>query len=134
MQKVIRNGTLLAECWLELARASALVRLFPSRMAISPSPCATAVSDVDDALRTAEKLCMWVDRAASRHVKHMTCLERAVAAQRVLARRGLRTELQIGVRREAEAWEAHAWLSLGGVSLDRQPEAFVVMTATPNAF
>jgi hypothetical protein len=42
-----------------------------------------------------------------------TCLVRALAAFRVLRRRGCRTSLCLGVRKNPSDLEAHAWLSHG---------------------
>ena len=42
-----------------------------------------------------------------------TCLVRALAAHRVLRRRGCLTRLSLGVRKNVAEMEAHAWLSYG---------------------
>ena len=41
------------------------------------------------------------------------CLEQAVAGQWMLRRRGLRGTLSLGVAKEGEVMEAHAWLRCG---------------------
>ncbi|MFV0644570.1 MAG: lasso peptide biosynthesis B2 protein [Sphingomonadaceae bacterium] len=54
-----------------------------------------------------------VDRAA-RLVPGDTCLVRAIAGQRVLALKGFRSDIFIGVRKNAHSpLEAHAWLACG---------------------
>jgi hypothetical protein len=73
------------------------------------------------------EICRWIERAASIHFKRMTCLERALAAKRVLRRRGFNAELHIGVRRADQGYEAHAWLTLDGRSLDPAADDFVAM-------
>jgi hypothetical protein len=57
----------------------------------------------------------WAVRSAGRWVPRATCLTQALAAQFLLARRGRRVSVQIGVgRSEANRFEAHAWLECDG--------------------
>jgi hypothetical protein len=41
------------------------------------------------------------------------CLVQTIAASRMLTRRGIRWTMRVGVRRDANALEAHAWLVCG---------------------
>ena len=52
----------------------------------------------------------------------MTCLPRALALQRMLARRGIVAALRIGVRKEAATLAAHAWVEVDGRAVG-EPEA-----------
>lgn len=52
----------------------------------------------------------WAVRAASRYVPHATCLTQAVALHILLRREGLQSTIRIGVRKDAERFEAHAWV------------------------
>jgi hypothetical protein len=62
-------------------------------------------------------------RAAVRHgIGHPTCLEESIALWWLLGRQGITTELRIGVRKESEKFEAHAWVERDGVPLN-EPEA-----------
>ncbi len=56
-------------------------------------------------------------RQASVVVPASSCLTEALTTQIMLGRRGLRSTLRIGVRRDGEALEAHAWLERGGAVL-----------------
>jgi len=47
-----------------------------------------------------------------------TCLTRSLVLQWVLARRGIGTELKVGVRMEVDGLHAHAWLECGGVPVN----------------
>jgi hypothetical protein len=47
-----------------------------------------------------------------------SCLTRSLVLQWVLARRGIGTELQVGVRNEGDGLQAHAWLECGGVPVN----------------
>lgn len=59
-----------------------------------------------------------VGRVARRLPLRSPCLVRSVAGQAMLARRGVATELRIGVRPGAGTIEAHAWLERDGVVLN----------------
>ena len=48
----------------------------------------------------------------------MTCLRQALALQDMLGRRGLGTQLRLGVRKEAGDLLAHAWLEYQGQRVD----------------
>ena len=51
---------------------------------------------------------------ACRAIYPAKCLPRALAVQRLLARRGAAAELKIGVRRHEGTLAAHAWVEVGG--------------------
>lgn len=57
---------------------------------------------------------VWAGRAAARRTPFATCLSSALALQRLLARNGHASELQIGVAGQAGAFAAHAWLERDG--------------------
>jgi hypothetical protein len=52
-----------------------------------------------------------------------TCLTRSLVLQWVLARRGIGTDLKVGVRNEGEGLQAHAWLECGGVPVNDTVQA-----------
>ena len=62
-------------------------------------------------------------RIASRnHLVPMTCLRRALTLQWLLVRRGIQTELRIGVKKNSnQRIEAHAWLEYSGTPIG-EPE------------
>jgi hypothetical protein len=47
-----------------------------------------------------------------------TCLTRSLVLQWILARRGIGTELKVGVRNEGNGLHAHAWLECGGAPVN----------------
>lgn len=62
-------------------------------------------------------------RAAVRHsVGHPTCLEESLALWWLLGRQGIAAELRIGVRKQGEKFEAHAWVEREGTALN-EPES-----------
>lgn len=87
------------------------------------------VSPVDDASRDAaapdpatralgERLALAVERAAENGPIRATCLERAVALDRLLRRHGVeRGRIRVGVRWEDGQFLAHAWVELGDLIL-----------------
>jgi hypothetical protein len=54
---------------------------------------------------------------ASRFIPGARCLARAMAAQLLLARAGHLADLRIGVRKDGNSLDAHAWLEFEGVPL-----------------
>jgi hypothetical protein len=62
-------------------------------------------------------------RAAERnHPGTVTCLQRSLALQSVLHRRGMPSTLVFGVRNGKEGPEAHAWIEANGVVLNDTPD------------
>ena len=56
--------------------------------------------------------------AAARHGPYKaTCLTRSLTLQWLLHRRGIESDLRLGVRKSAEGIDAHAWLEHEGVPL-----------------
>jgi hypothetical protein len=47
-----------------------------------------------------------------------TCLEQSLVLCRMLRRRGLNADLRIGARKEADRFEAHAWVEVEGNVVD----------------
>ena len=57
----------------------------------------------------------WAVRTTSRYIPKASCLTQAMAAQVMLARRGISNELRIGVAKTEEGkLEAHAWVESDG--------------------
>jgi hypothetical protein len=73
----------------------------------------------------------WAVRAAARVVPGAACLAQAVAMQRMLARRGRQSNVELGVAKNHEGLEAHAWLVCDGeiVIGAEQAGAFVPLGA-----
>lgn len=58
-----------------------------------------------------------VQAAARRTLGGATCLEQSLALWWLLGRRGIASELRVGVRKDGEKFEAHAWVECCGVAL-----------------
>lgn len=60
---------------------------------------------------------------ADRHgLIHPSCLAKSLTLWRLLARQGIASELRIGIRKENEKMEAHAWVERDGVALNEPEE------------
>jgi hypothetical protein len=58
-------------------------------------------------------------RAAARlGIGDPSCLEVSLALWWLLARQGIASDLRVGVRKEGEKFEAHAWVECGGATLN----------------
>ena len=72
-------------------------------------------------LRRARRFAGWLEQASHRHAVRARCLHRSLALHAWLRRKGLPSELKIGVRKENGELRAHAWVELAGhVVNDRQ--------------
>ena len=63
-----------------------------------------------------------IDRAHYNHLYPMTCLRRALTLQRLLAKRGISTELKIGARKDNGKLNAHAWIEYQGQTIGEPEE------------
>lgn len=62
-------------------------------------------------------------RAAVRNsLGHPTCLDESMTLWWLLERQGIGAELKVGVRKDGEKFEAHAWVERDGVALN-EPES-----------
>jgi len=78
----------------------------------------------------------WAVRATARRTPwESTCLAQAIAANRLLRRRGISSTLYLGMAKdERDEWQAHAWLRCGPHVLTGGPghERFAVVTTFAN--
>lgn len=69
----------------------------------------------ESSIEYAKAAARMVEAAARHGVYRATCLPRSVTLWWMLHRRGIRSDLRIGVRRRSEErFEAHAWVELAG--------------------
>jgi hypothetical protein len=77
----------------------------------------------DISVSSSANLTVRMVRAAVRtSIGHPTCLDESLALWWLLGRQGIRSELKVGVRKEGEKFEAHAWVERDGMALN-EPEA-----------
>jgi len=61
--------------------------------------------------------------AADRHrLVHPSCLAKSLALWWLLGRQGISSHLRIGIRKENEKFEAHAWVERDGIALNELDE------------
>jgi len=105
---------LLADVGLRLSPLSSVQRLLAWRFRRIPAAGAGSLGPSG-----LERL---VDLAARHHVRPMGCLRRSLVLQALLKGHGLATDLRIGVRKEGDRLQAHAWLEQAGQPLFEPPE------------
>jgi transglutaminase superfamily protein len=61
--------------------------------------------------------------AADRHgLVHPSCLAKSLTLWWLLGRQGISSQLRIGIRKEKDAFEAHAWVEREGMALNEPEE------------
>jgi len=68
----------------------------------------------------AELTAQMVRTAADHGIGDPSCLEVSLVLWWLLARQGVASDLRVGIRKDGETLEAHAWVECGGVSLNEQ--------------
>lgn len=81
----------------------------------------------------AEEIARLVMAAARNGPCRASCLARSLALQWFLRRRGIDTQLRLGVRKQAGRLEAHAWLERQGLPLVERREDFAGFAAFDQA-
>jgi Transglutaminase-like superfamily len=78
-----------------------------------------------DAVLTSERVALTarIVNAVDRHgLVHPSCLAKSLALWWLLGRQGISSHLRIGIRKENEKFEAHAWVERDGVALNEPDE------------
>jgi len=68
-------------------------------------------------LKIAERVARMVTIAANHSFYSANCLKKALVIWWLLKRKGITTELKIGVKKEGDNLQAHAWVELNGTPL-----------------
>jgi hypothetical protein len=107
--------------WRELSAADrsllreALAELWLVALSLRVRPLATRRGSLAAERHDADlKRIAWAVRVAARTVPGAACLAQAVAMQRMLARRGRPSSVELGVAKNHAGLEAHAWLVCDG--------------------
>jgi Transglutaminase-like superfamily len=82
------------------------------------------ISELDPGLATEHlALTAHMVNAADRHgLVHPSCLAKSMALWWLLGRQGISSELRIGIRKENEKFQAHAWVERDGTALNEPEE------------
>ncbi len=113
------------EAWWRLLAAALRLRLAPRRTVTRALLETAAPEERYERGGTVPGVACAVSRAAAHHLTAMTCLPRALALQRMLAKRGILSALRIGVRKDlggGSGIAAHAWVEVAGRAVG-EPEA-----------
>jgi len=123
-RKALKAGKLSWGEWADLIRVWWLLVGFDLALRTLPFPrvrrFAEKVRTVhreEDAWKTIENKQATMHIARRNHLYEMGCLREALALQRTLGREGMKAELKIGVRKEGDQLEAHAWLEYEGEAI-----------------
>lgn len=83
-------------------------------------PVAVHFSDIEPAAHPAQ-ISYLVNGAARLLFRREACLERSIMLWSVLRRKGIESELKIGVATEDSTMRAHAWVEIDGEPINEQP-------------
>jgi len=115
---------LIIESWFELLKVIILLRT-PFRVKFFRQHGSSQYSGGRDI--EISHIYQLLEKAASCHIKHISCLEYAAALQNILNRRGFNVKVNIGVKGTGEDFEAHAWIDPGAVKGDRESHEFTIL-------
>jgi hypothetical protein len=123
LERPARGLFLRAAVLLPLISLSLRLRGFRETQAFLLKFLSTSNNEADSSAPGRVVLTVRMVRAAARHgVGHPTCLEESLALWWLLGRQGIASELRIGVRKQDEKFEAHAWVERAGTALN-EPES-----------
>lgn len=110
-----------AFAWLPLVALGVRIAGFePVRAVLART--ASGVAPAGGDLAGARRVARMVAIAGRRGLVRASCVPQALLSWWILRRRGIETKIRIGVRREAGALRAHAWVEHSGLPLeDRDP-------------
>lgn len=124
-----RERALYLEAFVFLSRAKLQLVFLPFRR-LAPAfgePQTETPTDISPTERKIAVDVSWAVQAVARHLPlGFVCLPQAMAAQRMLRRRGISSTLYLGVapdRATPDAIQAHAWLRAGDKILTGEREA-----------
>lgn len=123
-----------------LALGHALVLVVEARLALWRRPFREAMAERPEKVspilaRVRPRRLAWAVEAVSRRIPQASCLTRALALRRLLARAGHASKLVVGVAGGAgREFESHAWLDCGGETLIGAAEGrYVAILTLPGA-
>jgi hypothetical protein len=125
----MRMLLLAVESFLTLAWVRVLLRFSPRRVL-------RGVLDVHGDRELDARVVNVFGRVAARTPIAHNCMHRALALQRMLARRGIAANLRIGIGRKPNLFPGHAWLEVGGVVVNDDAEVvarYVPLTISESA-
>ncbi len=105
----------LIEAWLNLLAARVMIQFTRCEQLIdSPQEAGAFWGGGEKAQAEAERLGTLIRYAAAAHIPPVSCLPRALALNKMLAARGIPSQVQIGGRKVNQTFHAHAWVQVNG--------------------
>ncbi len=92
-----------------------------ARLAGAPTPLGDARAN--SLLENAQLAARMVHAASENGFRRASCLEQSLVLQWLLSRQGIPAQLRIGVRKQQQHFEAHAWVESGGAVLNDGDDA-----------
>ena len=132
MVQSVRDIAIAVETFFALAWVRLALRLVPHR--VLRGVLARAAGNADRG--EAAKIGAVFQRVARNTPLAHTCMHRALALQRVLARRGISATLRIGLGRRPQLFPGHAWLEVDGTIVNDDPSVvarYVPLTISESA-
>jgi len=119
LERTARGLFLRAGALLPLISLSLRLRGFRKTQAFLQKFLSLPSDPTDTFMPITPDLTVRMVRAAALHsVGHPTCLEESLALWWLLGRQGIASVLRIGVRKQGDKFEAHAWVESDGVALN----------------
>jgi hypothetical protein len=123
LERPARGLFLRAAALLPLISLSLRLRGFRKTQAFLQKFLSLPSHTVDISTSGSADLTVRMVRAATRHtLGRATCLEESLALWWLLGRQAIASDLRVGVRKDGEKFEAHAWVERAGIALN-EPEA-----------
>ncbi len=105
----------MPEAFFQLTKAWITVRLLPSKKYLSKIEPFNSAFNAQSGIKRSKLIAGVINGIATRTPWTSTCLIKAVAADKMLQKRGIRSQLHFGViKGKGKTLEAHAWLSVEG--------------------
>lgn len=115
----LADWAILGQAWILFCVSELKLRILPFRSMLAMSG-ASAVRESDHSIAPSVLArYAWLVTVAGRYSPfRSTCLKEAVVLASLLKRRGIATQLRIGVSRQEGRFKAHAWLERNGQTVD----------------
>jgi hypothetical protein len=118
---------LLAAAYVSLLATDVALRAIGfKRLMARIQPARDGIPVRSAALRRAYRYAAMLEQASRYHFVRARCLHRSLALHHWLRRKGLASELRIGVRRDGGQLLAHAWVEVDGRVINDRPESVAV--------
>lgn len=115
---VLEAAAALPVAWIALRIAGAGIRKAALARAGFHASATAAGSNASSELAEAQRIARLQAATARNFFLRATCLEQSLVLRWMLRRRGMTPVLCIGARKEANQFEAHAWVELNGTALE----------------